>query len=241
MAIDDLIDSAPSTLGFLLTSGACFLCPAAIPLAAMQGTVISDPAQVWHVGDRHNALADHATATKADITQAVDKHADADKWSGEDKNAFTEAHVTPYQRALDDTAKMNHGIGGSMGTAAKVLLGIGAFSLTIGTIMAACAAAVAGVSWIPGVNVAAEGAATATAETSSGVFRSLLLKLGALLLRAGKLLQTIKGVLPALKFSAALGVVSGAGEFAGKTGLEGNKFSTAYWPGVSQAGALPGT
>lgn len=225
MGFDDFIDSAPSVLGAGLTGAACFAIPAAIPLFMMQGSAISDPAQIWHLGDGHTALAGKAEDAKTKLTQAVDKHAKDEKWDGKDADAFKLGNVSPYQTALDQTSNLHKGISGSLGTLAKVYMGAGLLSATIGGIMAACAAAVAGVSWIPGVNAAAEGAATATAETSSGVFRTVLNGLVTLIGRVGRLLTQVKGLLGL----AALGF---GGGFIGKTMLTGTtKADTTYWPG----------
>jgi hypothetical protein len=232
MGFDDFIDSAPSVLGAGLTTAACFAVPAAIPLALMQGTVISDPAQIWHAGSRHVDIAGKADSAKTELTQAVDKRAGADDWDGSDKNMFVQAHVEPYKTALDQTAQMHKGIGDSMGTLAKVYMGAGLLSATIGGIMAACAAAVAGTCWIPGVDVATEGAATATAEASSSVFRSILLKLATLIGNAGRLLKSIKGLL-------ALAAVGFGGTKVGSAELKGHSMSTAFWPGVAPTGQTP--
>jgi hypothetical protein len=229
MGFDDFIDSAPSVLGAGLTTAACFAIPAAIPLAAMQGTVISDPAQIWHAGSRHADLAGQADSAKTQLAQAVDKRASADNWDGNDKNLFVQAHVEPYKTALDQTAQMHNGINSSMGTLAKVYMGAGILSATIGGIMSLCAIAVAGTCWIPGVDVATEGAATATAETSSGVFRSILMKLATLIGNAGRLLKSIKGLL-------ALAATGYFGTKAGKTALEGNTMMPTFWPGATQPG-----
>lgn len=232
MGFDDFIDSAPSVAGFGLTTYACFAVPAAIPLAAMQGTIISDPAQIWHASDRHTALAETATSAQTELMQAVDKHARADDWSGDDKQMFMQAHVEPYKTALGQTSEMHKNISSSMNTLAKVYMGAGLLSLTIGGIMAACASGVIACSWIPGANAAAEGAATAAAETSSGVFRGILAKLALLISNAGKLLKSITGLL------AVAGVGYG-GLFMEKSTLEANKTSTTYWPGTTQPGQAP--
>jgi hypothetical protein len=229
MGFDDFIDSAPSVGGFGLTTYACFAVPAAIPLAAMQGTIISDPAQIWHASDRHTTLAGKAESAKTELTQAVDKRASADNWAGNDKEMFAQAHVEPYKTALDQTSQMHKSISGSMNTLAKVYMGAGLLSLTIGGIMAACASGVIACSWIPGANAAAEGAATAAAETSSGVFRGILAKLALLISNAGKLLKSITGLL-------AIAGVGYGGLAMEKSTLGVNKTSTAYWPGVDQPG-----
>jgi hypothetical protein len=229
MGFDDLIDSAPSVLGAGLTTYACFAVPAAIPLAVMQGTVISDPAQIWHAGSRHAELAGQADSAKTQLTQAVDKRARDDDWDGNDKNLFVQAHVEPYKTALDQTAQMHKGIDSSMSTLAKVYMGAGLLSATIGGIMAACASGVIACSWIPGANVAAEGAATAAAETSSGVFRGILMKLATLISNAGRLLKSIKGLL-------ALAATGYFGMKAGSSGMQASTMSPTFWPGATQQG-----
>jgi hypothetical protein len=232
MGFDDFIDSAPSVAGFGLTTYACFAVPAAIPLAAMQGTIISDPAQIWHASDRHTTLAGKAESAKTQLTQAVDKRASDDNWAGDDKNMFSEAHVKPYSTALDQTSEMHTHISSAMNTLAKVYMGAGLLSATIGGIMAACASGVIACSWIPGANAAAEGAATVAAETSSGVFRGILAKLAVLISNAGKLLKSIKGLL------LVAGVGFG-GLFMEKSTLDSNKTSMTYWPGNPPPGQAP--
>jgi hypothetical protein len=127
---------------------------------------------------------------------------------------------------------MHMGISSSMDTLGKVYMGAGLLSATIGGIMAACAVAVAGTSWIPGVDAATEAAATATAETSSGVFRTILEKLVTLIGTAGRLLKSIKGLL-------ALAGIGYAGTKAGGLDLKGAAAMPTYWPGVSQPGQMP--
>ncbi|MDN3359711.1 hypothetical protein [Actinomadura sp. DC4] len=229
MAISDFIDSAPSVTGAGLTTYACFAVPSAIPLALMQGAVISDPAEIWRAGAAHTDLAGKANTTKSEITQAVDKRASADNWEGNDKNMFVQANVEPYKSALDQTAQTHDGINDALSTLAKVYMGAGLLSLTIGGILAACASGVIACSWIPGANVAAEGAATAAAETSTGVFRTILSRLALLISKAGKLLSSLKG--------QGILALAGAVEFwSAKTGLTTTGASPAIWPGVAQPG-----
>jgi hypothetical protein len=225
MALDDFIDSAPSVAGFGMTSAACFSVPAAIPLAMMQGTVISDPAQIWHAGSRHSELAGKADDVKAQLKQVVDKRASADKWDGKDKQNFISMHVEPYNKALDQTAALHKGISGSLGSVAKVYQVVGGLSAAIGAIMLAWSLTVDSTALIPGVDLATEGAATAAAETSSGVFRTVLNGLMALANKLAPMLMSIKGLL------AMAGLGFGGG-LAGKTMLSGSTAAnTAYWPG----------
>jgi uncharacterized protein YukE len=220
MATSDFIDSAPSVTGAGLTTYACFTVPSAIPLALMQGAVISDPAEIWRAAARHTDLAGKAYTTKSEIIQAVDKRASADNWEGNDKNVFVQA--------LDQTAQTHDGINDALSTLAKVYMGAGLLSLTIGGILAACASGVIACSWIPGANVAAEGAATAAAETSTGVFRTVLSRLALLISKAGKLLSSLKG--------QGILALAGAVEFwSAKTELTTTGASPAVWPGQAPA------
>lgn len=225
MALDDFITSAPSVAGFGMTSAACFSVPAAIPLAMMQGTCISDPAQIAHCGERHKNLAGKADDTNTHLQQVVDKRASTDKWDGKDKKLFADTHVTPYTQACTQTAKLHNGIGGSLGTLATVYQVVGGLSAVIGGIMLAWSLTVDATAPIPGVDLATEGAATAAAETSNGVFRTVLNGLLSLAKKLGPMLKSIKALL------ALVGLGFGGG-FAGKTMLTGStNANTAYWPG----------
>jgi hypothetical protein len=232
-----LTNATPSITGASLTSAASIVIPAAIPLALMQGTVISDPQQIWNAGDRHTALADQAKSVQTDITQTVDRHATDDKWSSDDKTAFLETHVKPYLTALTKTADMHNGAGSSLSLLAKIYEGLGLLSFAVGSAMAWAAAAVLGVSWVPGVNATTAAAANGVAQTSNGVFRRILLKLGAALLRIGKYLRSIKNLLPALKFTAGIPlVVTGATTFGvGSSSLTGSATPDDGWSDAEQS------
>jgi hypothetical protein len=230
MGFDDFIDSAPSVAGFGLTSYACFVVPAAIPLAAMQGVMISDPAQIRHVGSRHDDLAGKADSAGTELDQAVGKH--SGDWDASDKQAFLAANVQPYKDALKKTSEMHKGISTTMNSLAKVHQDLGLLSMGIGTLLAACASGVLGLAFVPGANVAAESAATATAETSGTVLRGALSKLVPLLAKAVQLLTSLKGML----------VAAGLGFFGMSTALSKPKsgFDSAtasaaaiQWPGAT--------
>lgn len=225
MALDDFTTSAPSVAGFGMTSAACFSVPAAIPLAMMQGTCISDPAQIAHCGERHKNLAGKADDTKTQLQQVVDKRASTDKWDGKDKKLFADTHVAPYTQACEQTANLHNGINGSLGTLATVYQVVGGLSAVIGGIMLAWSLTVDATAAVPGVDLATEGAATAAAETSNGVFRTVLNGLLALAKKLGPMLKSIRALL------TLVGLGFGGG-LAGKTMLTGDtKANTVYWPG----------
>jgi uncharacterized protein YukE len=231
MALDDWIDSAPSVLGAAFTGYSCFAFPAAIPLALLQGTVISDPAQMVHAGDGHNTQAGWADAAKAQIDQAVAKVSTA--WDGNDKEAFDQTYVQSYKQACDETAKMCRAAADSLKTLGGVFMDAGVISFAIGGVMLAYAVAMAGTWWLPGANVAVETAGTATAEVSSGVMRALLGRVAMLVAKAATLLRSIKAAL-------ALAVVGFVGAKTEASTLSTGKDALVAWPDVSPA-ATPGT
>ncbi len=206
MSFGDVASSTPSVAGFLLTSGACFLIPAAIPLALIQGMVINDPAQLSSLANKYGKLAMDAASAHADIETAVKDHvttehkANPTAWTGADADAFTETHVTPYLNAIDNTSELLKGHSSSMNVAFYIYQGVGLLSLAIGTAMALAAAAVAGVSWIPGVNVAAETEGTVQAQVSNGILRRILVRIGQSLEKLGRTLKAISEQMKTLKF-----------------------------------------
>lgn len=226
MGFDDIIDSAPSVYGAAATSYACFLVPAAIPLAAMQGTVVSDPAQMWHAGDRHTDLAGKADDANKQLTTLVNSRASTDNWEGKDKQSFIDVHVKPYQTALTQTAKTHNNVNGTLNTMAKVYTGAGILSSTIGTIVAGCAVAVAGTWWLPGVDVATMASANAIAGTSTATFSTAVGESTPVLISAGNILTKVPVVL----------AMAGGGYMGTQTGATTAKTSTstnpAMWPGV---------
>ena len=66
------LSAAPSIEGFLSLTFAASVIPSCIPLATMAGTVVSDPGQLWHAGDRHQAVAAMAADAHDDFKKQVD-------------------------------------------------------------------------------------------------------------------------------------------------------------------------
>ncbi|MCO5996128.1 hypothetical protein [Actinoallomurus rhizosphaericola] len=228
MALDDFIDSAPSVTGAAMVGYSSIFVPSAIPLALLLGTAISDPAQIWHAGDRHNASAAQAEKAKTELIQAVDRVSQQDGWKGEAKQTFESTAVEPYKMGLDSTSQGHKGIADSLAALARAYMGAGLLSMTIGGICVACATAVAGTLWLPGANVATESAAMATVRVATTTFQRLLTRLLTLLGKAANLMKSIKGLL-------GLGALYYGGGYMKNMELGASKPQGTVWPGVKPA------
>lgn len=110
----DVVTSAPSVWGAMNASSAAIVLPLAWPVAILLGTLVSDPAQMWHAGERYDAIATHVRAATTQMTEAVNRRADADHWAEEGRNAFVATRVRPYQQRLKRTAARYDDIKGAL-------------------------------------------------------------------------------------------------------------------------------
>jgi uncharacterized protein YukE len=230
--------AVPSLTGAAATGIACKWIPMAWPLAVMQGLVISDPGQMWDASESYKGLAEKAKNAIEELNAAVAKYQDS--WEGTDRDKFIADNVKPYSKALQETANMHNGVSGSMNLMGDIYMGIGVLSALLGAFMVACAIAVAGTP--PPFDLATFGVANEAAAGSNGVFRGLLLKLQALILRTGIMLKQATSTMPALKVGAVFAGVAGVAGYAGYSDLDGNKSAgdKISWPGATDAGSGAG-
>jgi hypothetical protein len=156
--------------GFLASTFAASVIPAAIPVAALAGTLISDPGQVWHAGDRHKLVADTTSQAKDEMHTIV-SNPDGFK-TPEAKQAF-DKRMAEYTTALQET-KDQHGTLDVMLKWASVVVGaLGGASLAVGAALAASAIGWLSVSWIPGPNAAVFAEANSLAGYLGTTLRAL--------------------------------------------------------------------
>jgi hypothetical protein len=195
--------AAPSTIGFFSATFAAGVIPAAIPHAALAGTVISDPGQIWHAGDRHGIVAG-TTGTAKDDTDGIIKPKDG--FSTPEARQAYDTRMTQYTKALDETKNQHNTIDTMLKIAGGVWTALGAASLTIGTALALQAAGVISVSWIPGVDAAAFAEANGFAASMGVVFRGIITGLRGIITKIITMLKGLKEL--SLKRKLILGGLS---------------------------------
>jgi hypothetical protein len=237
--MDVSTEELPSAIGCALTVSSLFWIPRAWPVALMQGTVISNPRELFDAAEKYKGLAEKAKTAMNELNNLVsqDKHPD---WHSDDREAFIKAHVTPYATALSQTAEMHEGISSSMHLTGVIYTGIGYLSMLTGGFMLACAVAVMGTP--PPFDVATDIAANAAAEGAGSTFRGSFTRLSTLTLQVGRTLKFAKNALPALKYAVPGELLVAGAEYAGKSDLKGNKSKgdEISWPAPGNAGQNPG-
>ncbi|GAA0365586.1 hypothetical protein NE235_02200 [Actinoallomurus spadix] len=129
---EDVITSAPSVYGAACAMGAASLYwPAAI-LVPILGGVVSDPAQIWHLGTRCRHVADRIRAASDEMTAAVKSCADDFHWKEKGKKAFLETRLWPYQDALDEAADNFDSLANTLSLTAVGYTGLGLLSAAVG-------------------------------------------------------------------------------------------------------------
>jgi hypothetical protein len=211
MSFDDFLDSTPSVSGFGMTSAAAVIMegfvPMAVLLAAMQGTAISDPAQMSHAASRHDDVAAQAKKLQGQLNAAVAAHIPLDKFSSDDKNAFTTEQLQPYLDNLGKTADTHTAIATALRGQASAQQTIGLVSMAMGGFMLASATClIAGLATLFGIP-AAIAAANAGTSAGSSVFRQALVILQALAGGTAKVLMMGKVVLALAAFEAANDII----------------------------------
>jgi hypothetical protein len=102
----DVITSGPSVAGAASAAAAATVYPFARIVAVPLALIVSDPAQMWHAGERYGTVADRLRTASSEMTAAVARHAGSDHWNEQGKKAFLASRVTPYQQALAKSAQM---------------------------------------------------------------------------------------------------------------------------------------
>jgi hypothetical protein len=221
-------DVLPSATGLALTVGSLIVIPKAWPLAVMQGTILSDPGEIFGAAEKYKGLAEKAKSAAEELKNLVSQENYPD-WHADDRAAFTDDHVTPYAKALNQTADIHEGISSSMHLTGQIYTGIGYLSMITGGFIAACAIAVYGTP--PPFDVGTDIAANAAADGAGTVFRRSYLRLTAVAAQAGRTLKLAKNAMPALKYAVPVGALAAVGEYAGKSDFDGKyKGDDIKWP-----------
>jgi hypothetical protein len=170
--------AAPSMIGFLGSTFAAGVVPAAIPIATMAGTLISDPGQIFHAGNRHGEVANTTGQAKDDTDKIID-----DKTGFQTTAARTEFdnRMKQYTKALGDTKDQHSNLNTIMNVLGGLWTAAGAASAAVGTTLALLATEVISTSWIPGVDAASFAGANGAAGGLNGVLRTVLQGLRAII------------------------------------------------------------
>lgn len=180
--------AAPSLIGFGASTFAAGVIPAAIPIAALAGTLVSDPGQIRHAGDRHATVAETAGKAKDD-TDAIVKPTDG--FSTPEARQAYDTRMGQYTKALGDTKDQHSTLDTMLKIAGDVWIALGAASLAVGSALALQAAGVISVSWIPGVDAAAFAEANGFAGAMNVVLRGIVTGLRGIITKLVSMLKTI--------------------------------------------------
>jgi hypothetical protein len=154
MTVSDVVTSAPSVWGAANAATAATVSPLAAVVAVSLAAVVSDPAQIWHAGQRYGHVADRLRTANTEITQAVTRHASADKWNEKGKQAFLTYRVEPYQKTLGRAADVYDDMRGAMFATATFYTAAGLTSAVVGAAMLQHVAEQLAAAVVPGANVA---------------------------------------------------------------------------------------
>lgn len=150
----DVITSAPSVWGAANATSASRVFPTGAPVALALGTLISDPAQIWHAGDRFGHVAELVRTAKTQMAEAVERHASADQWSEQGRDAFVAGRVRPYQNSLDQAASMFDDMDDALRGCAVAYTAVGLTSAIIGSALLSYVAPLLAAA-VPGANITA--------------------------------------------------------------------------------------
>lgn len=181
----------PSLAGFLASTFAASVIPAAIPVAAIAGTVISDPGQVWHAGDRHKLVSDTASQAKGETQTIVDN---SEGFKSPQAKQASDERMAEYTKALQETTDQHGTLDVMLKWAAGVAEALGVASLAIGVALAASAVGFLSVSWVPGANAAVYAEANGLAGYLGATLRALAQGFLKLLLKLKTILSGINAM-----------------------------------------------
>ena len=174
ISVSDVVTSTPSVWGAANAATAAIVFPlaaiAAVPLAAL----VSDPAQMWHAGERYANVAGQIRSAGAEMTQIVDHHANADHWNERGRNAFVANRVKPYQATLEQAAAMYDNIDSTLKGCAVGYTGLGLASAVIGSAVLNYVAGLLALAVVPAVNATAVYVANARMVEAAQVVRNLI-------------------------------------------------------------------
>jgi hypothetical protein len=242
MTVSDMVTSAPSVWGATNAAAAAVVYPPAALVALPLAAVVSDPAQMWHAGERYGDVATQIRSASAEMTEAVTRHAGADHWSERGRNAFIATRVTPYQNNLEQAAAMYDDIQSTLRGCATAYVGAGLSSGVIGATVLSYVSALLALGAVPGANVAWAATANARILTVLRVARSLVDGLAKVNRLAGGIVGRLTAEFGALNVVLPTLTVGGAavsGYYI--TGSAGKSFArtqtTLHWPRQLPTGA----
>lgn len=128
----DVSTSAPSVYGAACAMSAASLYWPAAALVPILGGLVSDPAQIWHLGTRCRHVADRIRAASEEMTAAAKSCADDFHWKEKSKQAFLETRLWPYQDALDEAADNFDSLANTLSLTAVGYTALGLLSAAIG-------------------------------------------------------------------------------------------------------------
>jgi hypothetical protein len=256
MTVSDMVTSVPSVYGATTSARAAVVAARAAPftwtaalvspvaalVAVSLAATVSDPAQMWHAGERYGDVATHIRAASSEMTGAVARHAGTDNWSERGKDAFVATRVTPYQNNLKQAAAMYDDIKRTIQGCAIAYGGAGISSALIGAAALNLVASLVATAGVPGANVPAAVAANAGLAQATKVARALMDGLTKVNSFAEKILIDLFARFRSLQVLVpVVGVGSMAGEINYLKGdadraFEGTQ-TTLNWPRQLPAGA----
>jgi hypothetical protein len=253
MTASDMITSVPSVYGATTSARAAVLAAGAAPFAMSAAVLypltvlvavslaatVSDPAQMWHAGERYGDVAKLIRAASSEMTGAVARHAGADNWSERGKDAFVATRVTPYQNNLEQAAAMYDDIQHTLKGCAVAYVGAGLSSSVIGATALSFVSGVVALAAVPGANGAAAVAANGGLAQAMKFARALMTGLskvnGFAEANLSRLLARFKVLVPVVGVGSMTGEVNylmGDADHA----FEGTQ-TTLSWPRQLPAGA----
>jgi uncharacterized protein YukE len=242
ISVSDVVTSTPSMWGAASAASAAVVYPlaaiAAVPLAAL----VSDPAQIYHAGQRYAGIAGRIRSASAEMTEVVDHHAGADHWNEQGKDAFVANRVKPYQATLEQAAAMYDDLHDTLRGCAVGYTGVGLSSAMIGSAVLSYVASLLALAVVPGVNATAVYVANTRMVEAAQVVRTLIKGMAAVNGVAVKVLDVLAAEIGGAK--AVLGTLGAAGGglgayYIGDRAVPSFKKTqtTLYWPRQLPSGA----
>ncbi|MBG0815471.1 hypothetical protein [Planomonospora sp. ID82291] len=232
VAPSDVITSVPSVWGAANASSAAVVFPPAVPVALALGTLVSDPAQIWHAGDRYGSVAERVRSANALVGEAVNGRADADRWTEGGRDAFMAARVRPYQETLTQAADMYDGMDAALKATALAYTFVGLSSAVVGAALVRYVAPLLAAAVVPPLKAQATYVANARMVEARAAVRTLIAGLAKTNGSAAALLSAA-----AVRLGASRDVLAGLGVLgtAGLAGLGGYHIGGRAAPALGAA------
>lgn len=174
ISVSDVVTSTPSVWGAANAASAAVVYPLAVIVALPLAAVVSDPAQMWHAGQRYADIAGRIRSASAEMTEVVDHHASADHWSEHGKDAFIANRVKPYQATLDQAASMYEDLDGTLKGCAVGYTALGLSSAMIGSAVLSYVASLLALAVVPPIGATATYVANTEMVEAAQVVRTMI-------------------------------------------------------------------